>query len=164
MLIWWCLSFSATCGFKLHPQWVSHADAANCGICRCCSLLHLQIQKVYYPLDELIRNYLSLFLVKTLHSCSAISLSLGKSLGSMLRLRTVMRRSQKWSVQLVRTTTCPRSSSVNFPLQKNSWKRSWRPEAEVHWLHIFCLLCVLLVFSILYFNQWWMTDNDIFLK
>lgn len=41
-----CLLFSATCGFKLHPQWVCHVDAAHCGICWFSSILHLQVQKV----------------------------------------------------------------------------------------------------------------------
>lgn len=38
-----CLSFSTTRGFKLHPQWVSHADAAHCGICWFSGILHLQV-------------------------------------------------------------------------------------------------------------------------
>lgn len=65
------------------------------------------------------------------------SSSLGKFPGSMFRLRTVMRKNLKWSVQSVRTTTCPRSSSVSFPLQRSSWKRNWRPGAEVYPRHIY---------------------------
>lgn len=41
-----CWSFSAACGFKLHPQWLCHANAAHCGICWFRGILHLQVQKV----------------------------------------------------------------------------------------------------------------------
>lgn len=158
-----CLSFSTTCGFKLHPQWVSHADAAHCGICWFSCIFHLQIQKVcsleyesaFYWINPQIRNNLSLFLlVKTLHSCAAIFLSLGKSLGSMSRPRTVMRRNQKWSVQSARMTTCPRSSLVSFPLRKNSWKRSWRPGAEVCQLHDYYFTTIYYDYLLQYFK--WM--------
>lgn len=158
MFIWCILSFSTTCGYKLHPQWFSHADAAHSGVCWFSCIFHLQVQKVWSLEYEStfswfnlqIRNCKYLSLVKTFHSCSSIFLSSGKSLGSMSRLRTVMRRNRKWSVQSARMTTYLKSSSVSFPLRKNSWKRSWRPGAEVYQKHIYYFTIIYYVYSMCY--------------
>lgn len=125
-----CWSFSATCGFKLHPQWLCHAHAAYCGICWFRGILHLQVQKV-----SLFGREGKLSIINIALCCrwkwSAYRVVVGKSLGSTFRPRKSMRRSRKWSVQSARRTSCPRLSSVTFPHRKNSWRGSRRLGAEV---------------------------------
>lgn len=91
----------------------------------------VRLDKQAHSMESYFKLHLNVF-----ESCSANSLSLGKSLGSTFKLWTVMRRNRRGSVQSVRMTTCQRSSSVSFPPRKSSWKRSWRPGGEVSELHM----------------------------
>lgn len=117
------LPFSTTCGFQLHPQRVGHADAAHRGLCWTGGVLHLQVQKVCVELENVFRRWR--------RSWPAIGPLSGKSPGSTSRRRTATRRSRKWSAQSVQKTSCPKWSTVSFPPPKSSWRRSWRPGAEV---------------------------------